>query len=125
MSVGVGEGGLEEIQDAREMEGEPGREEMRDARDVDNDEGDEDRAEDDGGGTGIGVMVTSVIGSVGSEETISQYLSWLKGDIDKNIGEKTGSRIPAGRQVMYVWKPWRWRVFRVRRTRSPVTRSRA
>ena len=125
MSVGVGEGGLEEIRDAREMEGEPGREEMRETRDVDSNEGDEDVAEDDRGGTGIGVMVTSVIGSMGSEVTISRYLSRSKGDIDKNIGEKTGSRSLAGRRVMYVWKPWRWRVFRVRRTRSPVTRSRA
>ena len=125
MSVGVGEGGLEEIRDARETEGEPGWEEMRDTRDVDSDEGDEAVVEDDGGGTGIGDMVTLVIGSMGSEVTISRYLSWSKGDIDKNIGEKTGSRIPTGRRVMYVWKPWRWRVFRVRRTRTPVMRSRA
>ena len=53
------------------MEGEPGREEMQDARDVVNDEGDEVVTEDDGGGTGIGVMVTSVISSAGSEVTIS------------------------------------------------------
>ena len=95
------------------MEGEPGQEEMRDARDVVNDEGDEVVTEDDGGGTGIGVMVTSVIGSAGSEVTISQYLSWSKGDIDRNIGEKMGHNNSAGRRVMYVWKPWRWRVFRV------------
>ena len=92
---------------------------------MDNDEGDEDMVEDDGGGTGMGNMVTLVIGSMGSEVIICRYLSWLKGGIDRNIGEKMGSRISAGRRVMYVWKPWRWRVFRVRRMRSPVTRSRA
>ena len=43
----------------------------------------------------MGDRVTSVIGSAGSEETISRYLSWSKGDIDKNIGEKIGSRVPA------------------------------
>ena len=73
----------------------------------------------------MGDRVTSVIGSTGSEEIISRYLSWSKGDIDKNIGEKMGSRTPAKSRVMYVWKPCRWRVFRVRWTRSPVMRSRA
>ena len=73
----------------------------------------------------MGDRVTSVTGSTGSEVTISRYLSWSKGDIDKNIGEKTGSRVLGGRWVMYVWKPCRCRVFRVRWTRSPVMRSRA
>ena len=123
--MGVGEAGLDEIQDTREREGEPGREEMRDARDVDSDKGDEGKTEDEGGRTGMGDRVTSVTGSTGLEVTISQYLSWLKGDIDENIGEKTGSRVPAKRRVMYVWKPWRCRVFRVCWTRSPVMRSRA
>ena len=73
----------------------------------------------------MGDRVTSVIGSAGLEETISRYLSWSKGDIDKNIGEKIGSRVPAESRVMYVWKPCRCRVFRVCWTRSPVMRSRA
>ena len=125
MRVGVGEGGLEEIHDARGMEGEPGQEEMREARDVVSDKGKEVVAADDGGGTGMGDMVTSVNGSMGLEVMISQYLSWLKGDMDWYIGEKMGSKVSAGRRVRYVWKPWRWRVFRVQRTRSPVTRSMA
>ena len=73
----------------------------------------------------MGDRVTSVTGSTGSEETISRYLSWSKGDIDKNIWEKMGSRVSAKSRVMYVWKPCRCRVFRVRWTRSPVMRSRA
>ena len=73
----------------------------------------------------MGDRVTSVIGSAGSEEIISRYLSWSKGDIDKNIGEKIGSRIPAKSWVMYVWKLCKCRVFRVRWMRSPVMRSRA
>ena len=121
----VGEGSLEEIRDAREMEGEPGREEMREASEVVSNEGDEVVTDDNGGGTGIGIMVTSVIGSAGSEVTISRYLSWSKGGIDRNIGEKTGCNNAAGRHVMYEWKPWRWRVFKVQRTRSLVTRIRA
>ena len=107
------------------MEGDPGREEMRDASDVVSEEGDEGESEDDGGGTGMGDRVASVIGSTGSEVTISRYLSWSKGDIDKKIGEKMGSNVPAGSQVTYEWKPCRRRVFRVRRTRSPVRRMRA
>ena len=97
--MGVGEAGLDEIREARERDGEPGREEMRDARDVDSDEGDEVMLEDEGGGTGIGDKVTSVSGSAGSEVTISRYLSWSKGDIDKNIREKMGRNNPAGRRV--------------------------
>ena len=73
----------------------------------------------------MGDRVTSVTGSTGSEVIISRYLSWSKGDINKNIGEKMGSRVPAGSRVMYVWKPCRCRVFRVHWTRSPVMRSRA
>ena len=94
--MGVGETGLEEIHDARGIEGEPGWEEMRDAREVINDEG-EVVTEDNGGGTGMGDRVTSVTSSTGSEVTISQYLSWSNGDIDRNIGEKMGSRVSARR----------------------------
>ena len=123
--MGVGEGGREEIRDARDAEGDPGREEMRDMSDVVSEEGDEGESEDGGGGTGMGDRVASAIGSTGSEVTISRYLSWSKGDIDKKIGEKMGSNVPAGSRVMYEWKPCRWRVFRVRRTKSPVRRIRA
>ena len=70
-------------------------------------EGDEGASEDGGGGTGMGDRVALVIGSTGSEVTISRYLSWLKGDIDKKIGEKMGSNVPAGSRVMYEWKPCR------------------
>ena len=103
--MGVGETGLEEIRDARGTEGEPGREEMRDVREVVNDEGEEVETEDDGGGTGIGDRETSVTGSMGLEVTISRYLSWSSGDIDRKIGEKMGSRVSARRRVMYMWKP--------------------
>ena len=99
MSVGVGEAGLDEIWEARERDGEPGREEMRDMRDVGSEEGEEVMFEDEGGGTGIGDKVTLVRGSAGSEVTISLYLSWSKGDIDKNIGENMGRNNSAGRQV--------------------------
>ena len=112
-------------QDDRDAEGDLGREEMRDASEVVSKEGDDDEREDIGGGTGMGVSVTSVVGSTGSEVTISQYLSWSKGDIDRKIGEKMGSNVSAGRRVMYEWKPCRWRVFRVRRVKSPVRRSKA
>ena len=123
--MGVGDDGREEIRDARDAEGDPGREEIRDTSDVVSEEGDDGESEDGGGGTGMGDKVVSVTGSTGSEVTISWYLSWSKGDIDKKIGEKTGSNVSTGRQVMYEWKPCRWRVFRVRRTKSPVRRSRA
>ena len=79
----VGDSGLEEMQEAREMEGKPGREDMREARDEISEVGVEIETEDDGGGTGIGDRVTSVTGSVGSEVTISRYLSWSRGDIDR------------------------------------------
>ena len=123
--MGVGDRGREEIWDARDAEGDPGREEIRDASDVVSEEGDDGESEDGGGGTGMGDKVVSVTGSTGSEVMISRYLSWSKGDIDEKIGEKTGSNVSAGRRVMYEWKPCRWRVFRVRRTKSPVRRSRA
>ena len=97
--MGVGETGLEEIRETREKDGDPGREEMWDTRDEDIDEGDETVLEDKGGGTGIGDRVTSVRGSAGSEVTISRYLSWSKGDIDRNIGEKMGRNNSAGRRV--------------------------
>ena len=116
----VGEAGLEEIQEARDAEGELGREVMWDVRDAVSEVGEEIVVVDEGGGTGMGDRVTSVTGSTGSEVMISQYLSRSRGDIDWYIGEKMGSRVSAGRRVMYVWKPWRWRVFRVQRTRSPV-----
>ena len=79
---------------------------MRDVREVVNDEG-EDTVADDGGGTGMGDKVASTTGSTGSEVTISRYLSWLNGDIDRKIGEKMGSRVSAGRRVTYVRKPCR------------------
>ena len=78
----VGDGGLEEMQEAREAEGELGRDDRREARDEVSEVGEETVAEDDGGGTGISDKVTSMMGSVGSEVTISQYLSWSRGDID-------------------------------------------
>ena len=95
----VGEAGLDEIREAREKDGESGREEMRDAREADSEEGDEVRLEDGGGGTGIGVRVVSIRGSTGSEVTISRYLSWSIGDIDRKIGEKMGCNNSAGRRV--------------------------
>ena len=67
----VGDGGLEEMREAREMEGEPGRDDRREARDEVSVVGEETIAEEDGGGTGIGVKVTSRMGSTGSEVTIS------------------------------------------------------
>ena len=78
----VGDGGLEEMREAREAEGELGRDDRREARDEVSEVGEETVAEDDGGGTGIGDKVTSMMGSVGSEVTISRYLSWSRGDID-------------------------------------------
>ena len=78
---------------------------MRDAREVVTDEGKDVVTEDDGGGTGMGEKVTSVTSSTGSEVIISWYLSWSRGDIDRKIGEKMESRISAGSQVMYIWKP--------------------
>ena len=107
--MAVGEAGLEEIREARDVEGELGHEAMQDARDAES-----EVVKDDRGGTGMGDMVTSVTGSTGSEVMISWYLSWSRGDIDWYIGEKTRSKVLVGRQVMYVWKPWRWRAFRVR-----------
>ena len=121
----VGEAGRDESQDDRDAEGDPGREEMQDASEVVSEEGEDAEREDIGGGTGMGVSVTSTVGSTGSEVTISRYLSWSNGNIDKKIGEKMESNISAGRQVMYEWKLCRWRVFRVRRVKSPVRRSKA
>ena len=71
----VGEGGLEEMRDAREAEGELGREDRREARDAESKVGEETEVRDAGGGTGIGDIVTSMVGSVGLEVTISRYLS--------------------------------------------------
>ena len=96
----VGEGGLDEIREARERDGEPGREEMRETRDEDREEGDEVDQMVVGGGTGIGVRVVSIRGSAGSEVTISRYLSWSIGDIDRKIGEKRGRNNSAGRRVI-------------------------
>ena len=119
----VGEAGLEEIREARDAEGELRREAMRDARDLVSEVGEETVVAEAEGGTGMGDRVTSVVGSTGSEVMTSQYLSRSSGDINWYIGEKTGSRVLAGRWVMYVWKLWRWRVFRVQRTMSPTWRS--
>ena len=66
----VGEGGLEEIQDARDKEGELGREARQDARDLVSEVGEETLVEEAGGGTGMGDRVTSVNGSTGSEVMI-------------------------------------------------------
>ena len=109
----VGEAGLEEIREARDAEGEFGREAMRDARDLVSEVGEETVVVEEGGGTGMGDKVTSATSSTGLDMMISQYLSWSIGDINRNIGEKTGSRVSVGRRVMYVWKLCRWRVFRV------------
>ena len=78
----VGDGGLEEMWEAREMEGKLGWEDMREARDEVSEVGEETVAVDDEGGTGIGDKVTSMAGSIGSEVTISQYLSLSRGDIN-------------------------------------------
>ena len=78
----VGDGGLEEMREAREMESDLGRDDRREARDEVREVGDEIVVADDRGGTGIGDKVTSMTGSVGLEVTISQYLSRLRGDID-------------------------------------------
>ena len=51
-------------------------------RDVVSEVGDEIVAEDEGGGTGMGDKVTSVVSSTGSEVMISRYLSQSRGDID-------------------------------------------
>ena len=67
----VGDGGLEEMREAREMEGEPGQEDKQEVRDEVSKVGEEIGAEDDGGGTGIGDKVTSMMGSTGLEVTIS------------------------------------------------------
>ena len=67
----MGEGGLDEIQDASEAEGELGREEIRDAREDVSEVGEETIVIEEGGGIGIGVRVTSVTGSTGLEVTIS------------------------------------------------------
>ena len=75
MRVEVGEGGLEEMREAREAEGELGRDDRREARDVESEVGEETEVRDAGGGTGMGDKVTSMVGSVGSEVTISRYLS--------------------------------------------------
>ena len=71
----VGEGGREEMREAREMEGELGRDDRREARDKESEVGEDMEAEDAGGGTGMGDKVASMVGSVGSEVTISLYLS--------------------------------------------------
>ena len=78
----VGEGGLEEMREAREMEGEPGRDNKREARDEVSEVGEETVVQDAGGGIGMGDKVTSMAGSTGSEVTISRYLSRSRGDID-------------------------------------------
>ena len=67
----VGEACLEEIQEARDAEGEFGREAMRDARDLVSKVGDETVDKEEGGGTGMGDMVTSVTSSTGSDVMIS------------------------------------------------------
>ena len=82
MRVVVGDGGLEEMREVRETEGEPGRDDRQEARDEVSEVGKEIIVEDDGGGTGIGDKVTSMVGSAGSEVTISRYLSRSRGDID-------------------------------------------
>ena len=78
----VGDGGLEEMREAREMEGEPGQDDRQEVRDEVSEVGEEIVAEDDGGGTGIGDKVTLMAGSAGLEVTISRYLSRSRGDID-------------------------------------------
>ena len=78
----VGEGGLEEMREARETEGEPGRDDRQEARDKVSEVGEETVVSDTGGGTGMGDKVTSKAGSTGLEVTISRYLSRSRGDID-------------------------------------------
>ena len=78
----VGEGGLEEMREARETEGELGRDDRREARDEVSEVGEETVVTDARGGTGMGVKVTSMVGSTDSEVIISRYLSQSRGDID-------------------------------------------
>ena len=78
----VGDASLEEIQEVRDAGGEFRRDDKQDARDEVSEVGEETVVTEEGGGTGMGVKVVSVTGSTGSEVTISQYLSWSRGDID-------------------------------------------
>ena len=71
----VGEAGLDEILEDRGAEGELGREAMRDARDLVSEVGEETVDVEEGGGTGMGDIVTLVTGSTSSDVTISWYLS--------------------------------------------------
>ena len=84
--MSVGEAGLEEMQDARGVEGEAGREVIQEARDVERELGVETDVELVGGRTGMEVRVTLVTGSMGSDKTISQYLSQSWGDMDEKMG---------------------------------------
>lgn len=67
----------------RGPEGELGQEEMWDTREDVSEVGEEIVVTEVGGRTGTGVRVTLVMGSTGSEVTISQYLSLSKGDMDE------------------------------------------
>ena len=69
--MAVGEGGLDKIWDSSDAEGELGREAMRDARDLVSEVGVESVDKEEGGGTGMGDMVTSVTTSAGSDVMIS------------------------------------------------------
>ena len=85
MRVSAGDAGLEEIQEAKE-----GMMEL----------GDERRDKAAGGGTGMGCRETLVIGSHGSEVTISQYLSHSYGDKDRKMGVNMGKSSSGERWVM-------------------------
>ena len=60
-----------------------------------------------GSGMGLGERVTSVMGSTGSDMTISWYCLQSREDKEVKMGEKTGKRISGESRVMYVWKLWR------------------
>ena len=81
MSVSAGDDSLGEIREAKEGVIELGDEMV-------------------GGRIGMGWRDTSIIGSQGSEVTISRYLSHSWGDRDRKMGVNTGKRVSGARQVM-------------------------
>ena len=90
MRVSVGDAGLEERCEAKEGVMELG-----------------DKTEDGmvGGRIRIGLRETSMTGSMGSEVTISRYLSLSYRDRDLKMGVNTGRSILGWRRVRYMWKP--------------------
>ena len=85
--------------------GDAGLEERREAKEGVMELGDEMEDGMVGGGIGIGLRETSMTGLMGSEVTISQYLSLSYGDRDLKMGVNTGRSISGWRRVRYMWKP--------------------